>query len=312
MSVSAKVSVSSNRGVVVVGLWLILTATLASGCGSRSETDHRIAVVASTDVYGDIAEQIGGPDVRVSSLIDSPNQDPHAFQADAHDALAVSKADVLIQNGGGYDDFVGTLRDSAGRAATQVIDVVRLSGHITVDGRLNEHVWYDLGTVRRFVTRVVQKLTSADPSHRASFRRNATVFTGRLAALQRTEAHLAAHYTGTGVAVTEPVPLYLLEACGLANRTPTGFTDAVEEDTDVPASVLHRTLGLFSAHSVHLLVYNEQSGGPQTDEVIAGAKQAGVPVVGVTETLPPGTTYLNWMATNLAAVSSALKTGARS
>jgi zinc/manganese transport system substrate-binding protein len=298
-----------------VPLWCacLLTVQL-SACSSdpgRPDTG-RITVVASTDVWGDIAKQIGGPAVDVISLIDSPTQDPHAFEANAHDDLDVSKAAVLIENGGGYDDFMATLRRSAGAERTELLDAVQISGKHAVDGRLNEHVWYDLPTVGRFVARLAGVLSRKDPASRGTFRRNAAAFAARLEQLRHSEAQVASTYRGEGVAITEVVPLYLLQACGLRNRTPLQFSDAVEEGTGVPVSVLRRTVELFSTRAVRLLVYNAQTAGVETTDVRTAAEQAGIPVVAVTETVPPGKSYLAWMTDNVSAVRSALSTAAGS
>lgn len=124
--------------------------------------------------------------------------------------------------------------------------------------------------------------------------------------LERAEASIAESQAGKGVAITEPVPLYMLQACKLVNRTPSQFSEAVEEGTDVSARVLSQTLDLFSSRKVDALVYNAQTSGPETTKVLAAAKTAGIPTVPVTETLPAGSTYLSWMASNLAAIRQAL------
>ena len=113
-----------------------------------------------------------------------------------------------------------------------------------------------------------------------------------------------------GSAITEPVPLYLLTAAGLVNKTPPAFSEAIEEDTDVPPAVLQETLTLFRDKQVALLAYNGQTTGAQTEAVLQDAKSNGIPVVGVTETLPAGKDYVSWMNDNLTALAAALDTGA--
>jgi len=301
---------SPLRLSAALALTLSLATAALAACGARPATGpyRRLSIVASTDVYGDIAREIGGSAVDVRSLISSPNQDPHAYEANGHDELAIAKADVVIKNGGGYDDFMDTLLASAGSKAP-TLDAVQLSGKSAASGgQLNEHVFYDFATVRKLVARLVTTLSAADPSYRSAFARNGVVFTAELSALERTEALIRRQSRGTGVLVTEPVPLYLLSACGLRNRTPAPFSAAVEAGTGVPPSVLRRTLGLLAARSVKLLVYNEQTAGPETHQVIAAARSHAIPIVGVTETLPPGRTYVAWMTRNLAAVRAALST----
>lgn len=292
----------------LLAIALAATAALAlAGCSSgASGDDGRIRVVASTNVYGDIATTIAGDAVDVTSLMKDPAQDPHSFEASAQSQLAVSKADILIENGGGYDDFMDTLRTGAKNDAATVLNVVDISGKKPVDGELNEHVWYDVPTIGRLTDALVTALSKADPAQKATFEKNAAAFTTGLDALEKREAELKAEYAGEGVAITEPVPLYLLDAIGLDNRTPEKFSEAIESGNDVSPVVLQETLRLFTDRQVRLLAYNEQTSGAETTRVLAAAKQADIPVVPVTETLPSGKDYLSWMNANLDAVAGAL------
>lgn len=292
----------------VFALTFAALATLAlSGCSAGSSADDgKVRVVASTNVYGDIASTIAGDAVEVTSLMSDPAQDPHSFEASAQSQLAVSKADILIENGGGYDDFMGTLRSGSKNTKATVLNVVDLSGKKAEGGELNEHVWYDFPTIQKFTTVLTDALTKADPAQKATFEKNAEAFSAQLTGLQKREAELKARYAGEGAAITEPVPLYLLDSIGLVDKTPEKFSAAIEEGSDVSPLVLQQTLALFSEHQVKLLAYNEQTSGPETERVLAAAKNAGVPVVPVTETLPAGKDYVSWMNANLDAVGAAL------
>ncbi|SDG97648.1 zinc/manganese transport system substrate-binding protein [Leifsonia sp. 98AMF] len=294
---------------LVSALTAAAIALTLAGCSSSSSAgsdDSTVRVVASTDVYGDIATTIGGDAVHVTSLMTDPAQDPHSFEASAQNQLAVSKADVVIENGGGYDDYMQNLVKGATNSGVKVLNVVDLSGKKPVDGELNEHVWYDFPTVQKFADALTAALSAADPSQKATFERNASAFGEKLSALEATEAQLKSTYAGEGVAITEPVPLYLLDAIGLVNKTPEKFSEAIEEENDVSPIVLKDTLQLFSGHQVKLLAYNEQTTGAETEKVLAAAKAAGIPVVPVTETLPEGMHYIGWMSGNLDAVKGAL------
>jgi zinc/manganese transport system substrate-binding protein len=298
----------------------LAAATLAvslGACDASSGAAGRaaVAVVASTDVYGDVVTQLAGRlagnRVAITSVIDDPAADPHSYEANTRTELAISHADLLIENGGGYDDFMRTMRRSAHTGAV-LIDVVGLSGRrAPAGGDLNEHVWFDVPTVGKLVDRVVAVLSTKDPTDAPAFQANADLFKRKLAALQRSEAALKAAHGGAGVAVTEAVPLYLLQACGLVDRTPPEFSRAVEDETDVSPRVLRRTLALFSKHQVKLLVYNEQTAGPVTAKVLAAARASAIPIVPVTETLPEHSDYLSEIGDVLRAVRSALSDGAR-
>ncbi len=296
------------------GLLVLLTACGSAGAspGSSSPSGSaasraELRIVASTDVYADIARQIAGDRAQITALISDPTQDPHSYEADPQNLLALSKADIVIENGGGYDDFVDTLLKSANNPDVAVLNAVDLSGRTApAGGELNEHVWYDFPTVETLTGSLAAALAAADPSDASRFSANAATFTTRLQGLQKSEAAIAAAHSGAGVAITEPVPLYLLEASGLQNRTPAEFSEAVEEGTDVPVGALQQTLDLFSTKQVALLAYNDQTVGPETGKVLAAAQHDGVPVVPFSETLPAGKDYLSWMTDNLAALRSAL------
>jgi zinc/manganese transport system substrate-binding protein len=298
---------SARRAVVGTGLVLALVACVG-GCSSRSGSKHGspVTVVAATNVWGDVVRVVGGNRVQVTSIITDPAADPHTYEANARTELAVSRAQVVIENGGGYDDFMQRMLAAAGGHRT-VVNVVSLSGKTAPPGGdLNEHVWYDFPTVEKFATALAADLTKADPDGKSEFLANAAHFDSQLHTLEADEAQIKSAHAGNGVAITEPVPLYMLQACGLVNQTPPQFSRAIEDGTGVPAAVLAQTLALFSAHRVKLLAYNEQTSGPETARVLAAAKAHGIPVVPVTETLPPGKAYLSWMTDNLTAIKQAL------
>ena len=300
--------------IAVVSLAVAGCSTSSVGSPSGSPTSASAAsgaglvnVVASTNVYGNIVETIGGPAVAVTSIIDNPEKDPHEYEADAQTQLALSKAQLVIENGGGYDDFMDTMVKSA-RAKPTVINVADVSGlnQHPSGGEFNEHLWYDFPTMEKLVAQLVTDLSAAAPGQAATFNSNAKAFTHQLGQLKQDEAAIKAKHAGEGVAITEPVPLYLLEAAGLVNKTPGKFSEAIEQDTDVPPAVLKETEDLFDTKQVKLLAYNQQTTGPQTEAVLAAAKRNNIPVVPVTETLPTDQTYLSWMQANLRAISTAL------
>jgi zinc/manganese transport system substrate-binding protein len=296
------------RSLAIVVAAVSATGALAA-CGSAGGASADISIVASTNVYASIAEALvkGLPpgEVAVTSILSDPALDPHSYEASARNELALSRADLVIANGGGYDGFVKTLEDAAG-VSPVTIDAVRLSGHAD-DAELNEHVWYDLPTMARVARRIERFFAATHPDAGRVVSRNAGAFLAGLRTLEATEAGIKASHGGTGVAITEAVPLYLLQACGLVNRTPAEFSQAVEEGTDASPRVLETMLDLLRGHQVRLLVYNEQTGGPQTDQVIAAARSSNVPVVAVTETLPEHTDYLRWVGALLDEITAALR-----
>jgi zinc/manganese transport system substrate-binding protein len=284
-------------------------ALATTGCADASSAEASsasVTVVASTDVWGDIAATVGGEKVNVSSLLKSPDQDPHTYTASARDELAVSKADVVVENGGGYDDFMRQLV-AATKADPAVIDAVDVSGLTAHGGEPNEHVWYDLHAAEKVARAMAAAFGKADPAHTAYYVSNAGSFDSAVDRLIRREALLKRTVGGVGVAVTEPVPVYMLDAIGVEDETPAAFSRAVEEGGDVSVATLDTTLGLLTGHRVAALVINEQTTDPFTERVRAAAASAGVPVVGVTETLPADVHYAAWMADNLDHLGTAMR-----
>ncbi|MFJ6728053.1 metal ABC transporter substrate-binding protein [Streptomyces sp. NPDC091281] len=302
-----------------VALIAVASLALLAGCGNSSDADSdgknagggssssKVTVVASTNVYGDITEQIGGDKVDVTSIISDPDQDPHSYEASTQNQLALSKAKVVIENGGGYDDFVDRMLKSSGNSGAERINAVKVSGKTAPEGEeLNEHVWYDFPTVSKLADRIAAALGKADSANADTFTKNAEAFKKKLTALETKEADIKKAHHGEGVGITEPVPLYLTEAAGLDNKTPEEFSEAIEEGDDVSPKTLQETLKLYSGKKVAALVYNEQTSGPQTEKVKKAAENAGIPVVPVTETLPEGKDYIGWMTSNVDALAAAL------
>jgi zinc/manganese transport system substrate-binding protein len=304
----------------------LLAGAALTGCSTASATDDgRLSIVASTDVYGDIAAQIAGAGVDVTSIIMSAGQDPHSYEASAQDQLAIADADLVIRNGGGYDTFVDTMLEASG-SDTEVLDAVEISGfapdggddhaedehaedgdeHGHIEG-FNEHVWYSFEAVDALAAEIAEHLGELDAADAAGYQANYEQFAASLETLEERAHELHEGFEGTAVAVTEPVPVYLLAELGLDNVTPEEFSEAIEEGSDVPPLVLDETLRLFETGEVALLAYNEQTAGPETEQVRAAAEAAGIPVVSFTETLPDGADYLSWMTDNLEAVATALR-----
>ncbi|HEY7592827.1 MAG TPA: zinc ABC transporter substrate-binding protein [Actinophytocola sp.] len=290
-------SVPALAGVAVLAL---------AGCGdhvSDAAADGKIAVVASTNVWGSVVQAVGGNRVGVDSIVDDASGDPHAHPDSPEDAAAVADAALVVFNGGGYDDFFTELIDGTGTDARQV-DAFAISGH---EVGANEHVWYDLPTVRKVADRIAVELGALDAGHKAMFTANAKTFGARVDAVAARAKRAGEARPGAKVVATEPVAHYLLEAAGLTDVTPPEFSEAIEEETDPPVSAFAATLDLVSGRRVAMLVANAQTQTPVTDSLVESARKAGIPVITVTETLPRGVTgYVEWMTQQVDAIAGAL------
>ena len=301
---------------LVAGLAAASLALTACGSGpdpaaagpSAAPGSSPIQVTASTDVWGSVVQAVGGNRVAVTSIINSPDKDPHEYESTPADATAVGSSALIVENGGGYDDFVGKLVSASGSKA-EVIDAVDVSGlRKPGDQEFNEHVWYSLPTVQKVARTVADRLGRIDPSGAAEFTANAQRFDTDVQGLITRAQAIGTANPGARVAITEPVPGYLLQTAKVANVSPPEFSEAVEEGNDPPAAVLQKTLALFTAKPpVSALVLNDQTQSPTTDQVRNAATSAGVPVVGVSETLPAGTTdYTSWISSEIDALAKAI------
>lgn len=323
-------------------LGLALPATLAlAACGgqpaatttsasSDAGAASGISIVASTNVYGDIAKQIGGDKVQVTSIINRESQDPHSYEATAQDRLAVTKAQLVIANGGGYDDYMDQLTTGAtaplihavdfkngeeedahaeesasqATAATSGSAAAAEDSHAGHDhsGEGNEHVWYDLHAVEAVAEGIKEALVKADAANASTYEENAKTFVDSLAPLTERTHELAEQNEGKSFAMTEPVPYFLLTETGFEDATPEGFSSAIEAGNDVPALVQLEMEKELKAKSFAFLAFNPQTATPQTDAIKKVAEDSGVPVLDFLELLPEGKNFQQWMSENISSI----------
>jgi zinc/manganese transport system substrate-binding protein len=288
------------RTVIVLGA----AGLLLAGCGGSGASNGKLDVVAAENVYGDIASQIGGPHVSVTSILTNPDADPHLFEPGTANGLAVADAKVVLQNGLGYDAFMTRLEDAA---PSKDRDVVTMADVLGVHGTdANPHLWYDIPQFDRIAGAVAAAYIHADPSHTAAYRRNLSRFERSLGPLRREVASIRARFRGAPVAYTEPVPGYLVSAAGLENLAPDSFTLPIEEGTEPSPSAAAAMDTLIAKHRIHVLLYNSQAVSPITVQLRTEAIKAGIPVVPVTETLPAHETFQQWQLAQARALAAAL------
>jgi zinc/manganese transport system substrate-binding protein len=306
------------------------TVLLLAGCAATDSTSDAtdepfagLTIVSSTNVWGDVASSVGGDLVQVVSIIDSFSQDPHSYEASARDQLAVNDADVVVANGGGYDSFIDTLAEAAGNSNVVYAylpeegkedDHAAEEDHATEEGNHdhdhahgNEHVWYDFHVVEDFATRLAEQLKTLDPDNAAQYTANLEEFLVGIESLEERAAVVAGSVSGAKVISSEPVADYLLAELGLTNITPESFSQAIEEELDVSPADLLEIQNLISTNSVDLFVVNIQTGSVQIDSLVELAEANGVAVIQVSELLPEGLGYLEWMEQNISAIEAGLK-----
>ena len=296
------------RIVIVIAATAVLGGGIAAGLltgGGRAGIDtHKLRLVAAENVYGDIAAQIGGGHVDVRSILTNPNADPHLFDAGTQTGLAVAQAQLVVQNGLGYDVFMTKLEAAAPNAVRRVLTIADVLG---VHGPgANTHLWYDVPRVRKIAGAIAAAMQRADPAHASAYANGLRRFDARLAPLRAAIASVRARFGGTAIAYTEPVPGYLVTAAGLVDRTPTAFTRAIEEGREPSPRAVSATTSLLARRGVRVLLYNAQAVSPITQRIRSEALRARVPVVAVTETLPPNRSFQQWQLAQVRALGAAL------
>lgn len=324
---------SLGLGLAAIGSAAALASCSAGSAdvSAGSSTGEKPTVVASTSVYGSLASAVAGDNATVSSIISSPSQDPHSYEASARDKLTLSRANIVILNGGGYDDFAVQIVDSLSAKPTivQALDEHEgehdhaahdESGHDEAThgedahaghdhGGVNEHVWYDVDEMKHVVISIEESLSAADPQHASDYSSRAATLQKQLDGLiQRVEA-LKSDAKGKNYLMTEPVPQALLEEAGLSNATPDGLAEAIEEGDEITPLTLNKAKDALKSKEVSVFAYNSQTADGQTESLRQAAVDAGVPVLDVTETLPEGQDYVQWMGQNIDHLKEALNAG---
>lgn len=261
-----------------------------------------VAVVAAENFYGDVAAQIGGKSVAVTSILTNPDQDPHLFEASPSTARRIAAARLVVYNGADYDPWMLKLLAGSPNSTRIVIEVAALLRRKPGD---NPHLWYDPAAMPAFARELASRLGEINPAHRADYERNRDTFLASLATVSDKIAAMRLAYRGISVTATEPVFGYMAEAIGLAMRNER-FQLAVMNDTEPGAGDIAAFADDLNHRRVRLLLYNNQASGRLTQRMQALAKANDIPVVGVSETGPPGETYQHWMLRQLVSVAAAL------
>jgi zinc/manganese transport system substrate-binding protein len=285
-AITAAASLALSTGLIVG----------VAGCGqggdAASDRQHATpAVVASTNVWGSVASAVSGDSASVKAIISNPADDPHSFEVTPADAAAIADASLVVYNGGGYDHWVDDVL--ATHKNVGAIDAYSLLS-ASVPQPANEHVFYDLETVKAVANQIADKLSQADAAHADAYQANADRFGQQADTIAAAERAIGASHPGATVVATEPVAHYLLTNSGIVDKTPEGFTKAIEADADPSPADLAAVLDLLKNRQVSALVYNTQTQTDVTKQIQDAANQASVPIITVTETLPAGTDFLTW------------------
>ncbi len=274
---------------------------VAAAPAAHAETEP-VRLVAAENFYGAIAARLGGPHVAVTSILNNPEQDPHLFEASPTMARQIADARIVILNGAGYDPWMEKLLRASPRPRRLVINVAALTGK---KPGANPHLWYDPATMPNVALALAAALSKADPAHAREYGDRLGKTLASLARIETRVAEMRARYKGTAVTATEPVFSPMAAALGLTMRNER-FQGAMMNDTEPGARDLAAFENDLRQHKVRALIYNRQVSGKLTERLIEIARQARVPVVAVSETMPQGISFTDWMLGQLDVLDKAL------
>jgi zinc/manganese transport system substrate-binding protein len=298
-----------RRGSMLVAL-AVTVGLLATACSSSSDSpatsgSGQVVAVGAENEYANVIGQIGGRYVKVTAIESNPNTDPHTFEASPSVATAVSAAQLVVQNGIGYDTYMNKIEAASPSSTRKIIDVQNLLG--LPNSTPNPHLWYSPHTMPAVAKAVAGDLSALQPSHAAYFHANMRAFDASLQPWYQAIAKFKAAYAGTPVAVTEPVGDYMLQAAGANIMTPFGLQADIMNGVDPSPQYVSLEDGLFTSHKVKVFVYNQQVTDALTASFLSQAQKDGIPVVGVYETMPvPGYNYQSWMLAEVNALTKAV------
>jgi zinc/manganese transport system substrate-binding protein len=297
----------SIRGWAVAGLVPVL-ALLVVACGSGGTTAApagTLRVVAAENFWGSIAAQLGGTKVAVTSIITSPDTDPHSYEPTAADARTMAGAQMVVLDGVGYDPWATQLMAAnpvGGRVVLNVGQVV----HVPVGG--NPHQWYSLPSVHAVIDQITADYQRLDPTDAAYFSAQRSAYLAHgLARYDQLIAAIKAKYAGTPVGASESIFAELAPALGLKLLTPPAFLRAISEGTEPTAADKVTIDHQIATHQIKVYIYNSQNATPDVQAQVQAAKAAGIPVTTITETLAPASaTFQAWQVSELQALQAAL------
>jgi zinc/manganese transport system substrate-binding protein len=309
---------SGFRGVVascgrrpVVAL-LVAGSVMLAACGSSGSSSPGataqaggvVQVVAAENFWGSIASQVGGTHAHVVSIITNPDTDPHDYEPTAGDARTLATAQLVIENGVGYDPWAAKFL-AADSAHPTVLNVGELVG--VADGG-NPHRWYNPTNVQAVVAQIEHDFQQLDPADSAYFTAQQTQFnTTALADYKATIASIKTKFSGTKVGASESIFAMLAPALGLDLITPPSFLKAISEGTDVSAADKQTIDSQIKNHEIKIYVYNSQNVTPDVQAQLAAVKAQKIPYATITETLTPATaSYQQWQTTQLRGIEAAL------
>jgi zinc/manganese transport system substrate-binding protein len=265
--------------------------------------DNTIRIVAAENFYGNIAAQLGGDHVSVTSILSDPNVDPHEYESDVQDGVAITNANIVIENGMEYDTWMDKLLSASPSSSRILITASAVASNPLPE---NPHVWYGIDNVASIARVITNSLEQIDPADTADYEANLTNFNNSLVPITDKMAEIKSLYGGTPVGLTETIYLYQTQPMGLNVLTPLTFERAIAEGNDPSAQDVNIANSQIATRQIKVLIFNSQTVTPITSNLQAAAEQNNILIVPVSETMPPNDTYQSWMMDELNTLQAAL------
>jgi zinc/manganese transport system substrate-binding protein len=293
-----------SGALVLIAVVLIAGWQIFSNLQNPAQNNSKVQVVAAENFYGDIVKQLGGEHVSVTSILSNPNVDPHEYESDVQNALAVTNANVVIENGLDYDTWMDKLLSASPNKTRILLVGGKLANHPLPD---NPHVWYGIDNIPTIAQAITNSLKKVDPKDAKEFDANLVKFDTSLGPLTAKMIDIKAKYSGAPVGLTETIYLYQTGPEGLNVLTPLEFERAIAEGNDPSVADVKTTNDQVNQKQVKILIYNEQTVTPITTNLQSAAEKLNIPIVPVSETMPPQDHYQTWMMFQLDTLESALQ-----
>lgn len=291
--------------VLVIAILVVgVVAGLYFNSSISTPSSTQLQVVAAENFWGSLISQLGGSHVKVLSIVTDPNADPHEYESNTANAQAVAKANYVIVNGAGYDDWALKLISASNTAGQKVLNVATLLRQSTGS---NPHFWYSPYYVNTTIHQMYSDLVSLDKADTSYYTQQYATLNSSIAGYNQRIDEIKAKFNGTEVAATEDIFVYLANATDLNLVSPPAFMEAVAEGNDPAAQSVVQFQQQLQSGNVSVLVYNEQTVTPLTQSMKTLATQNNVAVVGVTETIQPqDVLFQDWMNAELISLQNAL------
>jgi zinc/manganese transport system substrate-binding protein len=290
----------------------LLATSVLAGCGSDDTTTSAskgacptdpVSVVVTVDQWGDIVEQLGGDCTTVTTIIKSSAADPHDYEPTPGDTAEFESAQLVVLNGLDYDHWANKAIDALDDKPS-VVDGGEIVGLEEGD---NPHIWYGPDYVRQISEAITTELKQLAPDAADYFDEQQTAWRTAMKPYDDEIEKITAVAAGKTYGATEPVFDYLADAVGMTSGTPRGYQNAALNESDPsPADVAEFEQSL-TDQTINVLIYNTQTEGPTPEQLRGVAEDADVPVVEVSETVPPGTdSFVEWQVQQLKSLAAAL------